>query len=175
MNQEFWNIYKEIDASFKKEKENEYKKDIEQTNINETKLVDKIQTKEKEICIYCLEENCLMSDNDMITCTLCGTENDHIIDRNAEWRFYGNDDNKRSSDPNRCGMPTNQIISDSTLSTVILGRGFEIYRKLNSWNGLTYKEKSLIAILNKIAQKANIDNVPQSIIDSTMKMYKIVS
>jgi transcription initiation factor TFIIIB Brf1 subunit/transcription initiation factor TFIIB len=111
----------------------------------------------------------------MITCTLCGTENDHIIDRNAEWRFYGNDDNKRSSDPNRCGMPTNQIISDSTLSTVILGRGFEIYRKLNSWNGLTYKEKSLIAILNKIAQKANIDNVPQSIIDSTMKMYKIVS
>jgi hypothetical protein len=50
MNQEFWNIYKEIDASFKKEKEkeNEYKKDIEKTNINETKLVDKIQTKEKE-------------------------------------------------------------------------------------------------------------------------------
>ena len=42
MNQEFWNIYKEIDASFKKEKEkenkyeleHEYKKDIEQININ---------------------------------------------------------------------------------------------------------------------------------------------
>ena len=123
MNQEFWNIYKEIDASFK----NEYKK--EQININETKLSDKNQSKEKEICVYCLEENCLITDNDMITCTLCGTENDHIIDRNAEWRFYGNDDNKRSSDPNRCGMPTNQIISDSTLSTVILGRGFEFYRK----------------------------------------------
>ena len=187
MNQEFWNIYKEIDASFKKEKENKYEykndykiekekeKEKEQTNINETKLSEKNQIKDKEICVYCLEENCLISDIDMITCTLCGTENDHIIDRNAEWRFYGNDDNKRSSDPNRCGMPTNQIISDSTLSTVILGRGFEIYRKLNSWNGLTYKEKSLIAILNKIAQKANIDNVPQSIIDSTMKMYKIVS
>ena len=28
---------------------------------------------------------------------------------------------------------------------------------------------------NKIAQKANIDNVPQSIIDASMKMYKIVS
>ena len=46
-------------------------------------------------------------------------------------------------------MPINQIISDSSLSTVIFGRGFEIYRKLASWNGLTQKEKSLIAILNK--------------------------
>ena len=70
MNQEFWNIYKEIDASFKKEKEYDYKIDIEQININETKLVGKNQIKDKEICVYCLEENCLISDNDMITCRM---------------------------------------------------------------------------------------------------------
>ena len=68
-----------------------------------------------------------------------------------------------------------QYLKNNCLEAVILGRGFEIYRKLASWNGLTYKEKSLIAILNKIAQKANIDNVTQSIIDASMKMYKIVS
>ena len=111
----------------------------------------------------------------MIVCTNCGVENNRIIDYNPEWRFYGSDDNKRSSDPNRCGMPTNQIISESSLSTVITGHGFEVYRKLNSWNGLTYKEKSMISILNKIAAKANIGNVPQSIIDATMKMYQIIS
>ena len=165
MNQEFWHIYENIKHSYQDELEN-YDKETNNTLMNE---------KEKDICCYCKEENTLIVDNEMITCTSCGTENDFIIDRNAEWRFYGNDDNKRSSDPNRCGMPMNQIISDSSLSTVILGKGYEIYRKLNSWNGLTYKEKSLIAILNKIAQKANIDNVPQSIIDASMKMYKIVS
>lgn len=168
MNQEFWNIYENIKLSYQDDLDNFEK--IE-TDDNNTILNEK----EKDICCYCNEENTLIIDNEMVTCTSCGTENDFIIDRNAEWRFYGNDDNKRSSDPNRCGMPMNQIISDSSLSTVILGKGYEIYRKLNSWNGLTYKEKSLIAILNKIAQKANIDNVPQSIIDASMKMYKIVS
>lgn len=168
MNQEFWNIYENIKLSYQDDLDNFEKIEKDDNNII-------LNEKEKDICCYCNEENTLIIDNEMVTCTSCGTENDFIIDRNAEWRFYGNDDNKRSSDPNRCGMPMNQIISDSSLSTVILGKGYEIYRKLNSWNGLTYKEKSLIAILNKIAQKANIDNVPQSIIDASMKMYKIVS
>lgn len=164
MNDNIWNLYNELEEEFK----------------NEIKDEDKIKLKEesktnKEICFNCYELDGLIIDNEVIVCTLCGCENKSIIDYNPEWRYYGSDDNKRSSDPNRCGMPMNQIISDSTLSTVILGRGFEIYRKLASWNGLTYKEKSLIAILNKIAQKANIDNVPQSIIDATMKNYKIVS
>ena len=107
-------------------------------------------------------------------CTKCGVVNDDIIDYQAEWRYYGTDDNKKTSDPNRCGIPNNHI-SESSLGTVILGKGFEVYRKLNSWNGLTYKERSLISILNKIVQKANMDNVPQSIIDATMSMYKIIS
>jgi len=72
-------------------------------------------------------------------------------------------------------MPTNRILPDTSLSTIILGRGNEIFRKLHSWNGLSYKQRSLIGILNKIALKANIDNVPQSIIDATMNMYKIIS
>ena len=67
----------------------------------------------------------------MIVCTECGVENNKIIDYKSESRWYGSDDNKRSSDPNRCGMPMNQIISESSLSTVILGHGFEMYRKLN--------------------------------------------
>ena len=111
----------------------------------------------------------------MIICTYCGVENESIIDYHAEWRYYGSDDNKRSSDPNRCGFVNNPIIPDCSLSTIILGRGYEVFRKIHSWNGLSYKQRSLIAILNKIALKANIDNVPQSIIDATMNMYKIIS
>ena len=163
MDNEVWNLFNEIQNSFH---ENSLSSDLNNNNIN-------IISKDK--CYNCKQDNYLISDSEIIVCTNCGYENDDIIDYNAEWRYYGSDDNKRSSDPNRCGMPGNTIIPDTSLSTVILGRGFEVYRKLNSWNGLSYKQRSLIAVLNKIALKANIDNVPQSIIDSTMIMYKIIS
>lgn len=155
MNKEIWELYETINSSFEKD--------------------NSIDSNSKEKCFNCEEFDYLINDGEMIVCTNCGVENNRIIDYNPEWRFYGSDDNKRSSDPNRCGMPTNQIISESSLSTVITGHGFEVYRKLNSWNGLTYKEKSLISIINKIAQKASVGNVPQSIIDATMKMYQIIS
>jgi len=155
MTDNIWELYNTINSSF------------DEDNVSNFDI--------KEICINCKKTEYLINDGEMIVCTDCGVENNRIIDYNPEWRFYGADDTKKSSDPNRCGMPTNQIISESSLSTVILGHGFEVYRKLNTWNGLTYKEKSMISILNKIAHKANIGNVPQSIIDSTMKMYQIIS
>jgi len=174
MNENIWNLYNKLEQEYKNEDDIKLDLDNEDNFKLKEEKTKKIE-KKKELCFNCSESDGLIVENEMIICTFCGCENNHIIDYNPEWRYYGSDDNKRSSDPNRCGMPINQIISDSSLSTVILGRGFEIYRKLASWNGLTYKEKSLIAILNKIAQKANIDNVPQSIIDASMKMYKIVS
>jgi transcription initiation factor TFIIB len=173
MNAEVWNLFNQINESFnnidslKVESTNETNSDCKSFKID--------NLKDKKICFNCNETDFLIMDSEMIICTFCGVENDSIIDYQAEWRYYGNDDNKRSSDPNRCGVPTNPIIPDSSLSTVILGKGFEVFRKLNSWNGLSYKQRSLIAILNKIALKANIDNVPQSIIDATMNMYKIIS
>lgn len=159
MNAEIWNLFKDINDNVN-----------ENNNITSKEII-----KNKKICFNCKESDFLLMDTEMVVCTYCGIENEAIIDQFAEWRYYGSDDNKRSSDPNRCGMPSNHIIPDSSLSTVILGKGFEVFRKLNSWNGLSYKHRSLIAILNKIALKANIDNVPQSIIDSTMGMYKMIS
>ena len=174
MTNEIWSLFNEIQDAFKTDafKTDEIK---EINNISSLKNDDIKNKKSKNNCFNCKEEDYLIMDSEMIICTFCGAENDSIIDYQAEWRYYGSDDNKRSSDPNRCGMPNNPILSDSSLSTVILGKGFEVYRKLNSWNGLSYKQRSLIAILNKIALKANIDNVPQSIIDATMNMYKIIS
>ncbi len=173
MDTEIWNLYNEINNSFQEE----FSENVIETNqkSDSSKQVINEKCSEKKKCINCNEEDFLIMDSDMIVCTFCGVENDSIIDYQAEWRYYGTEDNKRSADPNRCGAPTNPIIPDSSLSTVISGKGFEVFRKLHSWNGLSYKQRSLIAILNKIALKANIDNVPQSIIDATMNMYKIIS
>ena len=181
MDSEIWNLFNEINESFSKtENIDSSFKTLDLKDKNE--IIDKedlkiINNKKKinDTCINCKQDGFLVTDVENVVCTLCGCENNSIIDMGAEWRFYGCDDNKKSSDPTRCGMPTNQHIQDTSLSTVILGKGFEVYRKLNSWNGLTYKQRSLIGILNKIALKANIDNVPQSIIDATMNMYKMIS
>jgi len=170
MNIEIWNVFNEINDNYKNEIDN---LSIDTNTVKKSST--ELEKKNKEICYNCKEKDYLINDSDMIVCTLCGMENNFIIDYHAEWRYYGTDDNKRSSDPNRCGLPTNQVIDDNSLSTIILGKGYEVYRKLNKWNGLSYKQRSLIAILNKIALKANIDNVPQSIIDATMNMYKIIS
>ena len=191
MSTELWSMFNEINETYKNKitddengeyednncidenecfKSNGLKDEEETNNLKNSKKKEK-----KEECFNCKSPDFLIMDSEMIICTLCGAENNSIIDYHAEWRYYGSDDNKRSSDPNRCGMPTNSLITESNLSTIILGKGFEVYRKLNSWNGLSYKERSLIGILNKIAIKANIDNVPQSIIDATMNMYKIIS
>jgi transcription initiation factor TFIIIB Brf1 subunit/transcription initiation factor TFIIB len=155
----------------KNENENDIIKNI--SFINKILSSNKLNSNDR--CINCNETDCLQNESEIIVCIKCGVDNGPIIDYDQEWRYYGNDDNKRSSDPNRCGVPNNSLINETSLSTVILGKGYETYRRLNSWNGLTYKERSLINILNSIAQKANIDNIPQCIIDKTMIMYKILS
>jgi transcription initiation factor TFIIIB Brf1 subunit/transcription initiation factor TFIIB len=166
MDIEIWDIYNEINNSYLNNEKLE----------DETEKIEKTEESQlKQKCLNCNKEDFLLVDCEMVVCTYCGVENEMIIDYNAEWRYYGTDDNKKSSDPNRCGMPSNRILPDTSLSTIILGKGNEIFRKLHSWNGLSYKHRSLIGILNKIALKANIDNVPQSIIDATMNMYKMIS
>ena len=171
MSNEIWDLYNEISNDFSNKDVNDINKYVIEKDCDKSFKATGLKDK----CFNCKESDFLIMDSEMIICTYCGVENDSIIDYQAEWRYYGSDDNKHSSDPNRCGVPSNPLIPDASLSTVILGKGFEVYRRLNSWNGLTYKQRSLIGILNKIALKANIDNVPQSIIDATMNMFKMIS
>ncbi len=145
----------------------------EEENENETeKEKENLLEKSVECCIRCGEMNTLYNDLESIVCRICGCENSMILDVNPEWRFYGNDDNKRSSDPNRCGLPSNPYIKNSSLSTVMLGYGTQQYRKINKWNGLGHKERSFMTILNMVSNKALLENVPQSIIDKTIHDYQ---
>jgi hypothetical protein len=102
MDVEIWNLYNEINNSFKEKDiiKNEEKKEelilnesFEKSSVKLSFFKDK---KNKNICFNCKESDYLIIDYEMIVCTLCGVENDTIIDYQAEWRYYGNDDNKRS-------------------------------------------------------------------------------
>jgi transcription initiation factor TFIIIB Brf1 subunit/transcription initiation factor TFIIB len=170
---EISNLYYQITEDIEEDDE-EDQQNVEDDEIESIESAFGIRTVKEDVCIRCGESDGLYNNNEMIVCRFCGCENSMIIDSNPEWRFYGSDDNRHSSDPNRCGLPVSPYIKDASLSIVILGRGYESFRKLNCWNGLTYRERTLMTILNMIMNKANIENVPQSVVDQTIHLYQTV-
>ena len=53
----------------------------------------------------------------MTTCKVCKNIVSNISD-NAEWRYYGSNDTK-STDPTRCGMPTNILLPESSIGSTV--------------------------------------------------------
>ena len=135
----------------------------------------------------CVNEDCDGQENDFVTydtdkvCGKCGTVQYKNIDFGAEWRYYGCDDNK-TTNPTRCGMPTNEFLPKSSLGTVI---GMENMRKnyyqmlrirkYHMWNSMPYKERSLYNVISRLNQKANSGGIATSIIDDAKAMYKKIS
>ena len=58
-------------------------------------------------------------NHDVLASQRCGrVAESHIIDERSEWRTFG-DKEKESADPTRVGGPTNHLLSDGGLSTMI--------------------------------------------------------
>lgn len=112
-------------------------------------------------------------------CRACNTVTGRFIDANAEWRYYGAEDNK-SSDPTRCGMPVNDLLPESSLGSLISSQMNESYdmrliRKYHMWNSMTYKERSLYKIFDDITTNASNNGISNSIIEEAKMMYKKIS
>ena len=100
-------------------------------NLNSTKNKSNINT---DICLECKSHDIIISNGEII-CRSCGCINDTVIDANAEWRYYGSDDSK-FSDPTRCGLPTNDLLPQSSLGSSIgyrYGESFEM-RKIRNYH-----------------------------------------
>ena len=151
-----WNIISNIKESFK-EKSN--------------KQNDYIISKEKEKCINCGQKNLSKYNNEKIICQDCGAVNGDILNADKEWRYYGADDNVNKSDPNRCGMPLNPLFEQSSLSVSIIGNKCYKFKRMNNWNGMTYKERKTIKILNKIKKIAQKSHIPQKVVDQAIVIF----
>ncbi len=135
----------------------------------------------QSICSCCESDNLVNSNDGLLTCQDCGNIIDHIIDQNAEWRYYGCDDSK-SSDPTRCGMPTNDLLPQSSLGSFISGsnKGMESYdmkkiRKIHTWNSMPYKERSLYCVFDTLQIRAINNGIPVCIVEDAKIMYKVLS
>jgi len=50
------------------------------------------------------KHNNVINDNGVVLCIDCGVEVSKIVSYEKDWRYYGSDDTRKNSDPNRCHM-----------------------------------------------------------------------
>jgi len=133
---------------------------------------DKRETDTSECCKYC-RSNCLVKDEGMIVCESCGAMQSIYLDTNQEWRNFGAE-SKQGDSGARCGDFVNELLPESSLGTLIVGKGFDQLKKMNNWNLMTYRERMLFKIFKQLQQKADIDALPTCVIDRAKIMYKIL-
>ena len=132
----------------------------------------------KDHCDECDNYSIIIEDNIRV-CTTCGIINNILFDTGAEWRFYGSDDNKYV-DPTRCGLPTNELLPQSSLGSVVSYRYNESYdmkkiRNYHGWNAMPYRERSLYNVFDNIQIRAINNGIPTCIIEEAKIMYKNIS
>ena len=141
---------------------------------------DKEENNERDIysCEFCsgtivLEDGCYY-------CMECGCVNNINISQDAEYRNYGISDTKQS-DPTRVGLPTNLLLPESSMGTIIsrpYGSDKILFNKIrmyHQWGSMPYKERSLWKVYDNLAAKAQRAGINDIIIQDAKKMYKILS
>lgn len=156
---DMWNIFNKLSKSF---------------DDNYSDKLDTLKDKtsyDKNKCEVCGEIGSVSASDGMMVCMKCGVENDIEIDIGQEWRYYCDNDNKSGSDPTRVGLPTNTLISNSMLSTIILGYGRESFRRHQEWSTASHKERTIYSLYNKLKDKCLKNGLPQCVIDKAIAMY----
>jgi len=145
---------------------------------SDTNKIVKKEEINNELCSKC-KTGTIINNNGQIICKNCGDINYEIIDSNPEWRYYGNDDSKYS-DPTRVGLPTNELLPESSLGSTISFRYGESYemkkiRNYHLWNAMPYKERSLYNVFDSIQVIAINNGIPLCIIKEAHNLYKQLS
>lgn len=153
---DIWNSHANILETFKEE-------DTNTENI------------ENEKCVNCLSYNDFKIEDGYRWCSLCGENNGIHIDTTPEWRFYGSDDSK-SSDPTRCGMPVNNLLSNMSCGTMISSRGNSLevkkLRTIHKYITSNYNDRAILAIFENLNIIASNNNINTMIVEQAKKIYK---
>lgn len=144
---------------------------IEQSTISSLDLSD--------IPVCSCGSNDIITEDNMQICKNCSAIIGKVIENTAEWRYYGNDDN-RESDPSRCGLPTNNLLPKSSMGSMI-GGGYKDnidikrIRMFQMWNSMPYDERTLWNVFDKMTSNTINNGIPQKVIDDAKVLYKNAS
>ncbi len=130
---------------------------------------------EKTIC--CKDKMNFVIHDGITTCRICNTILSNISD-SPEWRFYGSNDTK-SSDPTRCGMPSNILLPESSIGSTINfknnNKTMNQIRRYQQFQGMPYKERSKYKVFNIISDKCKKYNINSKIIDEAKSLYNMIT
>jgi transcription initiation factor TFIIB len=142
--------------------------DINKVNNHlDKKQLDKVDT----CCVECGGTNMVDDYSSGIrVCKNCGQVADIILDQTSEWRNYDDDGGKCAS---RCSS-VNPLLVQSSLGTVIGGRGHHRLKTLQTWNAMPAHERSLNNMFTLIKTICTQNNLLKCIEDDAKIMYKIV-
>jgi transcription initiation factor TFIIIB Brf1 subunit/transcription initiation factor TFIIB len=137
--------------------------------------LDEINYSKDDILENCCDKdiNYVLSDG-VIICNICKNTINNVIDL-PEWKNYKNVNGNNST---RCGMPSNVLLPDSSLGTIISKNNNDNMNKLNmyqNWNSMPYKERSLYKVFTDMESKCKKHNLPLKIIETSKTLYCIIS
>lgn len=158
--------------------DNKKRDDSGRYELDKLTMIDDDDNNGMQHCTECNSTK-IVEQEGKYMCTDCGVSNGIVIDFKQEWRFYGSDDNK-NADPSRCGMPTNELLPNSSIGSVIGFGSNESYvqkriRNMQYWNAIPYKESSLLEAFNSITTMCQNAGLSTCIIEEAKYMYKKVS
>lgn len=114
--------------------------------IDDTSDIEDIDEK-VDTCLH----NEIINDNGIVLCTDCGIEVTKIVSYEKDWRYYGSDDTRKNSDPNRCHI---RKIEDKSIykdvenfgfSEIIINTANDIYSEVTK--GKIFRGNSRKAII----------------------------
>ena len=147
--------------------------------------MDEYQNSSKEICddnncndcndnYKCCDnmENYMMSEEHTI-CRICN-QPINVLNCNPEKIYEGG---KQTS---RLGMPISELLPDSTSGSVIQSQfisnsSMRTIARLNMYNGIPYKTRSLFIVFTTISDKCSRHNISRKIINESQALYKMIS
>jgi transcription initiation factor TFIIB len=150
--------------------------DTDEILIETPAISGKAGTYDEFFCAHCQREDALIIVDGQYECKLCGVKQEHKLNMEQEWRFYGDSDTK-GNDPNRVGMPTNSLLPESSLGSVIapVFGEFSRLRQYHQYNIMPYRERSLWNTFTDIQNKCLHAGIANIIIDDAKTYYKMVS
>lgn len=151
-------------------------------NVEISDLFDALTkiTEKQDSCLSdcCDNKNNYIQLDKIIVCKICNSIISNLNNA-AEWKYYSNGDSK-SVDPNRCGMPVNSLLPNSSIGSTVsncYSNNKDIYKvkRFQEWNSMSYKERSRYKIFNEIKDVCEKNGIPLIIIKESNSLYTLAS
>ena len=146
-------------------------------NFNQVNQQQSSESK-KIIEKLCCDNKTIIYDtkNGSTVCRNCGVvDESNFIDESAEWTF-GGEESVYGKDPSRCGMPTNDLLPNSSISTKIQASykdsKFKMLNRIHEQTSMDYKERARYHVFERIS-KIGVENgsLPTHVVEKAKFFY----